>query len=612
MESQRKLFSGGGLLADMLLVDVSGSGVYQVTPKGYTMDRHAGHSFPFRISDNLETIVTVANPDEDKDTFFSLFLAYDGQSYTYDGGMRLRPGEVRHINIKELRNNQVEGLNGKRLPPALTSGQVKVVFHDPRALFVKSTSHTTSGHGGNGTIGIAGAVIYDTVGKISFTSCWPTPPPEPDCLILDLNNDDFPSLYFNCNNPPVENYEVSDLQWQATYEIGVYAAYDDNLDLVDLEQILFWYQEEMFVDYDSGVLRREEWPGLWVIALGAGETTLSVAIGEFSAGMQIQVPPPPWIRISGAMNCSAPNNEVTRGDQLTLELVDGPANPAANNITWTFTEANNPNNTVTAQTTGSTWGGTWVASGSVTAQYTDASGPHSTPVVCAVTVKPRTGAGWAATPDPTTISKEQNYNFPNLTWLTSWNAVVDPVIGAATEAYGTITTPGTTAIQLLTGPNNGYSYFTAASLSFSNYRWVWAWHPDIENSTSQFAKCQTGSQTPLGQIISLTDLRSGIERHESSDVADSHLVDFKTTNATSLNLMKRMESRVEKTILSNFNNTTTQAINSFVNDLHVQSKPPNVNDPLSSRFDNSTNPPTPKGFLHTPDAMGVYPYACSP
>jgi hypothetical protein len=53
--------SQNGLMADLLLIGESGSQVLQVSPKGYPGDGHGTHSFPFRIGDGLETIITIAN-----------------------------------------------------------------------------------------------------------------------------------------------------------------------------------------------------------------------------------------------------------------------------------------------------------------------------------------------------------------------------------------------------------------------------------------------------------------------------------------------------------------------------------------------------------------------
>jgi hypothetical protein len=47
-----------GLLADAFLIDKAGSQVLQVSPKGYEKHDHDGHSFPFRIGEGLEAVIT--------------------------------------------------------------------------------------------------------------------------------------------------------------------------------------------------------------------------------------------------------------------------------------------------------------------------------------------------------------------------------------------------------------------------------------------------------------------------------------------------------------------------------------------------------------------------
>jgi len=51
-----------GILADVLLVDSTGSQVLQLFPKGYAGEVHPSHGFPFRIDGSTNTIVTVAKP----------------------------------------------------------------------------------------------------------------------------------------------------------------------------------------------------------------------------------------------------------------------------------------------------------------------------------------------------------------------------------------------------------------------------------------------------------------------------------------------------------------------------------------------------------------------
>ena len=44
---------------------------------------------------------------------------------TYDKGKTLRPGEVKHVDLRRLRDEQIPGENDVTLPPDLATGQVK-------------------------------------------------------------------------------------------------------------------------------------------------------------------------------------------------------------------------------------------------------------------------------------------------------------------------------------------------------------------------------------------------------------------------------------------------------------------------------------------------------
>jgi hypothetical protein len=103
----------GGLISDLLAMDSSGSEALQVSPKGtgYGQHAHAYHSFPFRIAERVDTFVTVANPSDITSATYALVLYYDGKSYT-SAERSLSPGEVRHLSIKDLRDNQIPGFLG--------------------------------------------------------------------------------------------------------------------------------------------------------------------------------------------------------------------------------------------------------------------------------------------------------------------------------------------------------------------------------------------------------------------------------------------------------------------------------------------------------------------
>ena len=175
-----------GFVADLLLIDASGSQVLQVSPKGYAGHAHANHSFPFRIGGDLETIVTVINPHPTKEMRYAFVLYYEGETYTAMG-TRLAPWEVKHISIRSLRDGQIAGQQGKRLPLTLPAGQVKVFFQGPKGDSYSGHSDH-SGHGGSEYVGISGASIVDTRAKISLTTCVPAPPVYVESVYADTND----------------------------------------------------------------------------------------------------------------------------------------------------------------------------------------------------------------------------------------------------------------------------------------------------------------------------------------------------------------------------------------------------------------------------------------
>jgi hypothetical protein len=115
----------GGIVADVLLIDSSGSQVYQAAPKDTVGEAALAHTFPFRIDGDLDTIVTIANPSPTDSLEYSLFVFYDGDNYGYNGAP-LKPGEIKQIDIRELRDKRTSGRHGEIIPGKVISGQVKL------------------------------------------------------------------------------------------------------------------------------------------------------------------------------------------------------------------------------------------------------------------------------------------------------------------------------------------------------------------------------------------------------------------------------------------------------------------------------------------------------
>ena len=91
-----------------------------------------------------------------------------GETYTYDEGKTLRPGEVKHVDLRRLRDEQIPGENEVTLPPDLTSGQVKAQIHNDAGENLKLVGQ---------------AVLTDPGGRAAAMSC-PVCPPDPHSLSL--------------------------------------------------------------------------------------------------------------------------------------------------------------------------------------------------------------------------------------------------------------------------------------------------------------------------------------------------------------------------------------------------------------------------------------------
>ena len=128
-----------------------------------------GLTFAWRLDGKAETVIALANPSATEALSYSVYLQYKGGSYTWDGGGRLQPGEVKHVAIRRLRDGQIEGENGALLPKDVLSGQAKAVVHNGRG-----ERHKLVGE----------AIQIDGQGRMTgFLSC-PYCPPDPSYVTL--------------------------------------------------------------------------------------------------------------------------------------------------------------------------------------------------------------------------------------------------------------------------------------------------------------------------------------------------------------------------------------------------------------------------------------------
>lgn len=120
----------GSLVGELVLMDPDSRSVVPATPKDTEGESSVGMTFAWRLEDGATTVIALANPSAEEEIAFHLFLFFDGKSYTWDRGEFLKPGEVKHIDIRRLRDEQVPGQGGVLLPPDVMAGQAKAIVQN--------------------------------------------------------------------------------------------------------------------------------------------------------------------------------------------------------------------------------------------------------------------------------------------------------------------------------------------------------------------------------------------------------------------------------------------------------------------------------------------------
>ena len=161
--------SPSSLVAELLLLDRNTGSVVQSTPKDSIGEGSIGLSFPFRLDGEGTTIITLANPSTTEEVMYCVFLLYNGKTYTWVEDKTLTPGEVRHIDVRRLRDEQIPGELEELLPPDLTAGQVNTVVHNEQDTYHKMIGQSVQVHPGGETS--------------AFLSC-PMCPPSPSHVTL--------------------------------------------------------------------------------------------------------------------------------------------------------------------------------------------------------------------------------------------------------------------------------------------------------------------------------------------------------------------------------------------------------------------------------------------
>ncbi len=127
----------GSLVAELLLLASGDRPVVPATPKDPEGEGEGAMTFAWRLENGATTVIALANPSADEELAFHLHLFFDGGAYTWDGAETLQPGEVRHIDIRQLRDQQIPGQDGTLLPAEAAGGQAKVVVGSSEGQFDK-------------------------------------------------------------------------------------------------------------------------------------------------------------------------------------------------------------------------------------------------------------------------------------------------------------------------------------------------------------------------------------------------------------------------------------------------------------------------------------------
>jgi len=135
--------------------------------------RSVALSFAWRLAGEARTVLAVANPSASEEAIYHVYLQYEGGSYTWAGERRLAPGEVRHIDIRRLRDEGIEGEGGALLPPDVVAGQGKVMVRNRLGEKRKLVSQ---------------AIQIDGEGRMTgFLSCAYCPPDPSDLTLSPLS-----------------------------------------------------------------------------------------------------------------------------------------------------------------------------------------------------------------------------------------------------------------------------------------------------------------------------------------------------------------------------------------------------------------------------------------
>jgi hypothetical protein len=485
-----------------------------------------------------DSIITAGNGGT-KPTRAALTLYYNQGTQRYELEQTLQPDEQMWIDIGKLIREHLPDKNGNTLPENLTSGSFE--WQDLT-------------NKGIGTL-FEGKVIYDkTYGHVAY-----------GCGVCCGYKSGSVLVWYDPLGVPLSLYGND----------GVNATDSCSLQIQDVSDSFYGY----WAAANTAIATVDNYGTHHGASVGS---TTSSTYGQLQMYYRSWSCPIRADSPGGGVNvmklsCSS----ATRGSSTTCSVTNAPTGATFSN--WSFKDSNN--NTVTSNTTNSSWAGKMVTGGTISVKVTASSG--LTTLSASVTVTNRSGFAFAAV----TATSEPN--------------------GFSTAACGTLSvaSPPQPGLELGLfclqqvysfnsqsindgGPNQGYKYITSISNSNGNTSTAsyYVVSPDAADPNSTFSKAQCGnynaSTNPNG-FISQLHLITNIIRHESGNMNSHYAQYVAAQNNSANNLGTVAEQIVGLPSDTNFSTTANDVLNPKLSLIGSSAQSP---EPCSANYDGSVTP----------------------
>ena len=475
----------------------------------------------------------------------TLLYNHGGEQYRIEKS--LAPGEQAMIDFGKLIRGQIPDKDGHVLPPDLTSGAYRLRdLADPAA----------------GSLYEGKVIVDKTHGHAAY-----------GCMICCGPEE--PSMQYDPINLIIFLYEYQQVNASNSCGGGVQIVTGD---------FPTWWTDNTSI----ATANRNK-----ITGAGAGSTThyaqskpMYWGFRENASYCPTSQPVPSAGTDVLSLSCTS---TVTRGSSATC-TVTGPSGTTVSG--WKFVDGSNNTVNRSQNTTSLTWSGTMVTSGTVSVTAT-VSGA-STPLSAGVTVNNRTNFAFA-TVQPNKETNPYTCVSNSGSVVLSVNNPPQPAGGNNYDYIGKYCDIEDYSYNFLTlsdnGPNSGYSYITAAT-SNASFHWIIA--QDADNPSSTFYKAQCGNYNAANSTgyISGAQLDTNTIRHESA-IVQGHYGNYVTTqNNSNNNVGTGLESAVNLSSGTTFQNWVTSDIAPRITALHngTQSPEPyDVNHDQNGVYDGPIN-----------------------